>query len=103
MSINHNRPLRDDADHDNADYDEIPAWPDLEMLERVDDFLPPPDQLIYRSVGAQPVTVELAEETARYFYERSQESGVSHRLLIQSLLNSYVVQQREKANASAAS
>ncbi len=83
-------------DPEDTDYEDIPEWPDLDQLEIINDFLPPPEQLVYKKSEAEPVTVVLAEKTARYFHERSRETGVSHRYLIQQLLDAHVAQQLHK-------
>ena len=60
----------------------------LGRLELVDDFLPPPDQLVLRDDGVK-VTISLSKRSVEFFKHHAARSKVPYQKMIRSLLDSY--------------
>lgn len=72
--------------------------PELGELVLIDDFLPSPEELVFRRDDVD-VTLSLSPESVAYFQERAQQSNTRYQLFIRSLLERYVRQQRESADS----
>lgn len=55
---------------------------------RVDDFLPPPDQLVLKDDGIK-VTLSLSKRSIEFFKSHAQRSKVPYQKMIRSLLDNY--------------
>ncbi len=60
----------------------------LGRLEVVEDFLPPPDQLVLRDDGVK-VTISLSKRSVDFFKKHAARSKVPYQKMIRSLLDSY--------------
>jgi hypothetical protein len=60
----------------------------LGRIEVVDDFLPPPDQLVLREDGVK-VTISLSKKSVEFFKAHAAQSKVPYQRMIRTLLDSY--------------
>lgn len=60
----------------------------LGRLEVVDDFLPPPDQLVLKEDGVK-VTISLSRKSVEFFKAHAAQSKVPYQRMIRSLLDAY--------------
>lgn len=58
-------------------------------MRDVDDFLPSPEELVFRD-SAQKVTITLSEHTVNYFKQKAKELNYPYQRLIRNLLDEYV-------------
>jgi hypothetical protein len=61
----------------------------LGQLEVVDDFLPPPDQLVLKEDGVK-VTISLSKRSVDFFKAHAARSKVPYQRMIRALLDTYV-------------
>jgi hypothetical protein len=60
----------------------------LGRLEVIDDFLPPPDQLVLKEDGVK-VTISLSKKSVDFFKAHAARSRVPYQRMIRSLLDAY--------------
>ena len=60
----------------------------LGQLEVVDDFLPPPDQLVLKEDGVK-VTISLSKRSVDFFKAHAARSKVPYQRMIRTLLDAY--------------
>ena len=60
----------------------------LGRVEVVEDFLPPPDQLVLREDGVK-VTLSLSRKSVDFFKAHAAQSKVPYQRMIRTLLDSY--------------
>lgn len=60
----------------------------LGRLEFIDDFLPPPDQLVLKEDGVK-VTISLSRKSVDFFKAHAARSKVPYQRMIRSLLDTY--------------
>lgn len=60
----------------------------LGRLEVVEDFLPPPDQLVLKEDGVK-VTISLSKRSVEFFKAQAARSRVPYQKMIRSLLDGY--------------
>ena len=58
-------------------------------LKIVDNFLPPPESLIFKKKTTK-VTLELSEECVLYFKKKAKENHTQYQKMIRSLLDHYI-------------
>jgi len=76
------------------EYTDSPELPDIEDLQIVDkEFLPRPDELVFREAETENITVSLDKETAAFFKNKAKELGASYQTLVRSILKEYVARQ----------
>jgi predicted DNA binding CopG/RHH family protein len=63
----------------------------LRRLEVVNDFLPPPDQLVLRDDGVK-ITISLSKRSVDFFKRHAARSKVPYLKMIRSLLDTYARQ-----------
>ena len=68
----------------------------LGKLEVVDDFLPPPEQLVPKRDGVK-VTLSLSEDSVEFFKAQATRLGVPYQRMIRNLLDIYVQRARQGA------
>lgn len=68
-------------------YKEISDW-DKKTLSEVEDFLPQPEDLVYKS-KLKKVTISLSEESLEFFKNKAKELNSSYQPMIRSLLDEY--------------
>jgi hypothetical protein len=74
----------------------------LGKLQVVDDFLPPPDQLVLREDGVK-VTLSLSKRSVDFFKAQAARSKVPYQEMIRILVDSYASKYEGKPMASRAS
>jgi len=60
----------------------------LGRVEVVEDFLPPPDQLVLRDDGVK-ITIALSKRSVDFFKRQAARSKVPYQKMIRSLLDGY--------------
>jgi predicted DNA binding CopG/RHH family protein len=60
----------------------------LGRVEVVEEFLPPPDQLVLRDAGVK-ITMSLSKRSVDFFKRHAAQSRVPYQKMIRSLLDSY--------------
>jgi predicted DNA binding CopG/RHH family protein len=60
-----------------------------ELVEVSKDFLPRPEELVFRPAGRK-VTIILSEDSIAYFKEHAARLGTSYQRMIRNLLDEYV-------------
>ena len=60
----------------------------LGRLEIVEDFLPPPDQLVLRDDGVK-ITIALSKRSVDFFKRQAARSKVPYQKMIRNLLDGY--------------
>jgi len=60
----------------------------LGRLEVIDDFLPPPDQLVLKEDGVK-ITISLSKKSVDFFKAHAARSKVPYQRMIRSLLDTY--------------
>lgn len=65
----------------------------LEMGRRVEDFLPRPEDLVFRPKGVK-VTITLSEESIDYFKAEAERLQTPYQRMIRNLIDEYVRQMR---------
>lgn len=68
----------------------------LGRIEVVDDFLPPPDQLVLKDDGVK-VTIALSRKSVEFFKAHAAKSRVPYQRMIRALLDSYADRHTEPA------
>jgi predicted DNA binding CopG/RHH family protein len=64
-------------------------------LEVVEDFLPPPEELVFRPRGVK-VTLTLSEESVNYFKEQGERLQTPYQRMIRNLIDEYVQRMRTR-------
>lgn len=67
----------------------------LGRLEVIDDFLPPPDQLVLKEDGVK-VTISLSRKSVDFFKAHAARSSVPYQRMIRSLLDAYAERHTEQ-------
>lgn len=67
----------------------------LGRLEVIDDFLPPPDQLVLKEDGVK-VTISLSKKSVAFFKAHAARSKVPYQRMIRSLLDAYAERHAER-------
>ena len=60
----------------------------LERLQIVRDFLPPPENLVFRDEGIK-VTIALSKRSVEFFKDEARRHNTQYRLMIRRLLDAY--------------
>ena len=58
-------------------------------LERVDDFLPPPEELVFREDNTK-VTIALSRRSVEFFKRAAKKHNTQYQKMIRNLLDEYV-------------
>lgn len=61
----------------------------VELGRRVDDFLPRPEDLVYRARGVK-VTITLSEESVAWFKAQGERLHTPYQRMIRNLIDEYV-------------
>ena len=70
-------------------YSKEPPDVDLEAAEVIKDFLPPPDQLVFKEKTIK-ITLALSEGSVNFFKIQAQMHGLKYQQMIRSLIDKYV-------------
>ena len=91
MSQQHDVPKQN---WETVEYTDSPDLPDVEDLRIVDkEFLPRPEELVYKDTETENITVSLDKETVTFFKSKAKELGASYQTLVRSILKEYVARQ----------
>ena len=80
---------------ETVEYSDTPELPDIEELEPVSDFLPKPEDLVFRPKGVK-VTLTLSEDSLRYFKAQGERLHTPYQRMIRNLIDEYVRHQRQR-------
>ena len=67
----------------------------LGRIEVVEDFLPPPDQLVLKEKGVK-VTISLSKRSVDFFKAHAARSRVPYQKMIRNLLDSYAARYADR-------
>ncbi len=70
-------------------YTEEPSDVNLDAARAVKDFLPPPDQLVFKEKTVK-VTLALSEGSVNFFKVQANKHGLKYQQMIRSLIDKYV-------------
>ena len=79
---------------ETAEYRNNPELPTRADVEIIHDFLPRPEDLVFRPKGKK-VTLTLSQESISYFKEQADKLGTSYQRMIRNLLDEYVRQMQQ--------
>ena len=65
-------------------------------LHVVDDFLPSPEELVFKNINTK-VTMSLSAESVAYFKAAAKKNRTQYQKLIRQLLDEYVARQKNRA------
>ncbi len=74
-------------------YENIPAWENQNELVEIKDFLPKPEDLIFKP-KAKKVTLTLSVDSIDFFKEKADEFNTSYQPMIRNLLDEYTRRMR---------
>lgn len=96
MSLAHENPPRQlgESAHYEEDPFELGEIDDAKLVV-VEDFLPPPEQLVLRPKGIK-VTLTLSEESLNYFKEQAGRLNTPYQRMIRNLIDEYVKRQQPR-------
>ncbi len=63
-------------------------------LQRVDDFLPPPEKLVFKDDNAK-VTIALSRGSIEFFKRQAKKHNTQYQKMIRNLLDEYVARYRD--------
>lgn len=69
--------------------------PEIGELQIVEDFLPPPEELIFRPKGVK-VTLILSEDSVSFFKEQGERLSTPYQRMIRNLLDQYARKMRQQ-------
>lgn len=67
---------------------------DENNLKIVPDFLPAPEDLVFKGSPQEKITITLDSETVAFFRQKATELGSSYQRMIRNLLNEYVARMK---------
>ena len=70
-------------------YTDEPSDVDLNAARAVKDFLPPPDQLVFKEKTVK-ITLALSEGSLNFFKAQADKHGLKYQQMIRSLIDKYV-------------
>ncbi len=70
-------------------YKEEPSDVDLDSAQIIRDFLPPPDQLVFKEKTIK-ITLALSEGSVNFFKDQAGKHGLKYQQMIRSLIDRYV-------------
>ena len=81
---------------ETVEYSDNPELPDIEDVKIVDkEFLPRPEELVFKELGSEKITLSLDKETVAFFKHKAKESGTSLQQLVRNLLREYLGRQNQ--------
>jgi len=72
-----------------VNYTDEPSDVDLDAARVVKDFLPPPDQLVFKEKTVK-ITLALSEDSVKFFKAQADKHGLKYQQMIRSLIDKYV-------------
>lgn len=79
---------------ETATYTDSPDLPELDQLKAVKDFLPRPEELVFRPKSVK-VTITLSEESVTYFKQQGERLQTPYQRMIRNLIDEYVRRMRQ--------
>ena len=70
-------------------YTDEPSDVDIGAARIVKDFLPPPDQLVFKEKTVK-ITLSLSEDSVSFFKTQAGKHGLKYQQMIRSLIDQYV-------------
>jgi predicted DNA binding CopG/RHH family protein len=70
-------------------YNDEPSDVDIDAAQAVQDFLPPPDQLVFKEKTVK-ITLALSEDSVNFFKTQADKHGLKYQQMIRSLIDKYV-------------
>ena len=70
-------------------YTDEPYDVDLDAARAIKDFLPPPDQLVFKEKTVK-ITLALSEGSVNFFKTQADKHGLKYQQMIRSLIDKYV-------------
>jgi predicted DNA binding CopG/RHH family protein len=70
-------------------YSNEPPDVDLDAARAIKDFLPPPEQLVFKEKTIK-VTLALSEGSVGFFKAKAEQHGLKYQQMIRSLIDKYV-------------
>ncbi len=70
-------------------YTDEPSDVDLDAARAVEDFLPPPEQLVFKEKTVK-ITLALSEDSVNFFKAQADKHGLKYQQMIRSLIDKYV-------------
>lgn len=70
-------------------YVDTPSDVDLDAARAIKDFLPPPEQLVFKEKTVK-ITLALSEGSINFFKTQAQKHGLKYQQMIRSLIDKYV-------------
>jgi len=77
------------------EYTDDPDLPDIQDLKPMKDFLPRPEELVFRS-PTRKVTIALDQDSIDFFKEKSKQLKVPYQRMIRVLVQEYVEQMKQQ-------
>jgi len=69
-------------------YKDMPDWDKLDQLSEIKDFLPQPEDLVFRP-KLKKITLALSEDSIDFFKKKAKEFNTSYQPMIRNLLDEY--------------
>jgi predicted DNA binding CopG/RHH family protein len=60
----------------------------IETSERIDDFLPPPEELVEKEENVR-VTISLSRRSVEFFKNNAEKLGIPYQVMIRTVLDKY--------------
>lgn len=70
-------------------YTDEPIDVGLDGAKIIDDFLPPPDQLVFKEKTVK-ITLNVSEHSIRFFKHEAEKYGVKYQQMLRALIDKYV-------------
>ena len=70
-------------------YTDEPFDVDLNGAKIIDDFLPPPDKLVFKEKTVK-ITLNVSESSIRFFKREAEKQGVKYQQMLRALIDKYV-------------
>jgi predicted DNA binding CopG/RHH family protein len=70
-------------------YTDEPLDVDLDRARIIDDFLPAPDQLVFKEKTVK-ITLNVSESSIRFFKREAEKHGVKYQQMLRALIDKYV-------------
>lgn len=81
---------------ESVEYTDNPELPDIEHVKIVDkEFLPRPEELVFKESESEKVTLSLDKEIVDFFKHKAKESGASYQKLVRNILRDYISRQNQ--------
>lgn len=80
---------------ETVQYTDNAELPDMEHLEKIADFLPKPEDLVFRPKGVK-VTITLSEDSLNYFKTQAERLHTPYQRMIRNLIDEYVQHQQKQ-------